>query len=231
METEYHRRQYEAIAVDQAAVPNRRLVALRARRRWIVLLLLCGLLIVTRLMMKSIALGQPMMPLPYAFVPSPNCDERPPGSAVNCIVLHATVEPSTAGTERIFLTPSRAVSAHFVVGKDGRVVQMVPVERRAWHAGTSVLEGVPSVNDFSVGIEMVNLNDGRDPYPDAQMQAVAGIIRFLRSRYDIPDSRIVSHAQIAQPQGRKTDPAGFDFDRIRRMAKEGLPEEIPPMDR
>lgn len=172
-----------------------------------------------------------LLPLPYAFVPSPNFDDRSPGAKIDCLVIHATVEPTTEGTMQIFLTPSRKVSAHFVVGRDGRVVQMVPVEKRAWHAGLSVLEGFRGVNDFSVGIEMVNLNDGKEPYPVEQMEAVAGIIRLLRSRYDIPDNRIVSHAQIALPAGRKNDPVGFDFDKIKQMAREGSSNDktdLPP---
>src|SRR5262245_6934077 len=95
----------------------RRPLAPRIRRRLVVLLLCCGLLAVTRLIVKTLALGQPgsPMPLPYAYLPSPNCDERPPGSAISCIVLHATVEPTTQRTEQIFLTPARGVSAHFIV--------------------------------------------------------------------------------------------------------------------
>jgi N-acetyl-anhydromuramyl-L-alanine amidase AmpD len=166
------------------------------------------------------------LPLPYAYVPSPNCDDRPVGTVINCIVLHATVEPTTEGTLGIFLNPERRVSAHFIVGRDGRVVQMVPVEKRAWHAGASVLDGVHSVNDFSVGIEIVNLNDGKDPYTVEQYQAVAGILRFLRSRYDVPDARIVSHAQIATPPGRKSDPQGLDFARICTMARN--PSAVEP---
>ena len=165
------------------------------------------------------------MPLAYAFVPSPNADDRPPLATVSCIVLHATVEPTTEGTIGIFVDPKRKVSAHFVVGRDGRVVQMVPIEKRAWHAGVSVLDGVSKVNDFSVGIEIVNLNDGVDPYPPAQVEAVAGLIRFIRSRYAIADERIVSHAQIALPAGRKSDPVGFDFDHVKVLAK--LPPPIP----
>lgn len=180
--------------------------------------------LVRRVMAQPIA--EAPMPLAYAYVPSPNCDDRPPGAVVNCIVLHSTVEPTTEGTINIFLNPARRVSAHFVVGKAGRVVQMVPVEKRAWHAGPSLLEGADKVNDYSIGIEMVNLNDGVDPYTDAQMEAVAGLIRFLRSRYAIPDSRIVSHAQIALPQGRKSDPLGFDFDKIRTLASHTDPN--PP---
>ena len=164
-------------------------------------------------------IAQSPLPLAYAYVPSPNCDNRPPNADINCIVLHATVEPTTEGTMNIFLNPARRVSAHFIVGKDGRVVQMVPVEKRAWHAGTSVLEGVGSVNDYSVGIEIVNRNDGKDPFTEAQYEAVAGIVRFLRSRYALPDSRLVSHAAIALPVGRKSDPLGFDFARLCALAK------------
>ncbi len=165
-------------------------------------------------------IAPPALPLVYAYVASPNCDDRPRGVGVTCIVLHATVEPTTEGTIGIFLNPARQVSAHFVAGRDGRVVQMVPIERRAWHAGNSLLENAPRVNDYSVGIEMVNLNDGKDPYPDAQMEAVAGVIRLVRSRYEVPDTRIVSHAQIALPAGRKSDPLHFDFEKIKALARE-----------
>ncbi len=158
------------------------------------------------------------MPLAYEFIASPNFGERPVNSPINTIVLHATVEPTTEGTIGIFLSPARQVSAHFVVGRDGRIVQMVPIEKRAWHAGVSTWDGMKDINNVSVGIEMVNLNDGKDPYPDAQYQAVAGIIRFVRSRYLVPDEHIVSHEQIALPQGRKSDPVGFDFARIRALA-------------
>jgi len=195
-----------------------------------VLLLACGLfatLLIRRPL--AVALTPVPMPLPYDFVPSPNCDNRPAGSTINCLVLHATVEPTTEGTMGIFLTPSRKVSSHFVVGRDGRVVQMVPIERRAWHAGPSVLDGTPGVNDYSVGIEMVNLNDGKDPYTDAQIHAVAGILRFLRSRYVIPDSRVVSHASIALPAGRKSDPVGFDFARVCALARTEPALKPPPV--
>jgi N-acetylmuramoyl-L-alanine amidase/AmpD protein len=118
-----------------------------------------------------------------------------------------------------FLDRHTHVSAHFIVGKDGRVVQMVRVEKRAWHAGISTLSGAPHVNDYSVGIEIINKNNGHDPYPLPQIEAVAGIIRFLRSRYNIPDARIVSHESIALPPGRKSDPRGLNFDLIRKLSR------------
>lgn len=186
-------------------------------------LTLMGLVLLTgvavwKMAQAQIPTGPPPMPLAYEFIPSPNFGERPVNSPINTIVIHATVEPTTEGTIGIFLNKERQVSAHFVVGRDGRVVQMVPIEKRAWHAGVSEWDGMKDINNVSVGIEMVNLNDGKDPYPDAQYAAVAGIIRFVRSRYNVPDNHIVSHAQIALPAGRKSDPVGFDFDRIKRMA-------------
>ena len=156
--------------------------------------------------------------LPYEYIPSPNYNNRPAGAVVSCVVLHSTVVPTLEETIGVFLAPRTEVSAHFVVGREGRVVQMVPVELRAWHAGVSVLDGVGNVNDYSVGIEMVNLNDGKQPYPPAQSAAVAGILRFLRSYFTIPDSRVVSHAQIALPAGRKSDPLGFDFAAMLALA-------------
>lgn len=191
---------------------------LRLRRRTVVTSLVVLAICLALLVLQRKELAKPL-PLAYHYIPSPNCDERPPGIEPDCVVLHATVEPTTPGTVKIFLSPASDVSAHFVVGKDGQIIQMVPVEKRAWHAGTSEWGGREKVNDFSVGIEMVNLNTGNDPYTEAQIQAVAGIIRFVRSRYPIPDDRIVSHAEVAQPPGRKSDPRNFDFDRIRALAK------------
>ena len=153
----------------------------------------------------------------YPTIASPNSDSRPWGERIDCVVLHATAQNEMREATILFAHRGSGVSAHFVVGRDGRVVQMVPVERRAWHAGVSQLAGVGGVNDYSVGIEMVNRDDGRDPYTDAQYRAVAGIVRLLRTRLTIPDDRIVSHAQIALPPGRKCDPLGFDFARLRRM--------------
>jgi N-acetylmuramoyl-L-alanine amidase len=198
------------------------------RRRMVLVALACGLF-ATFLIRRPLAvpLTPSIMPLPYDYVSSPNCDNRPAGATISCLVLHSTVEPTLEGTLGIFLNRTRKVSAHFVVGRDGRVVQMVPVERRAWHAGPSILDGVPGLNDYSVGIEMVNLNDGKDPYTEAQVHAVAGILRFLRSRYVIPDSRVVSHASIALPAGRKSDPVGFDFARVCALA--GIETVLQPL--
>ncbi len=153
------------------------------------------------------------------YIPSPNQGLRPANATVTAVVVHATVTPTTEATVDWFLTQRSQVSAHYVVGRDGRIVQMVDDTARAWHAGVSEMAGVKGVNDFSVGIEIVNLNDGKDPFTDAQYEAVAAIIRHIREQYDIPDSRIVSHEFVARPAGRKNDPKGFDFPRLLRLAR------------
>lgn len=155
----------------------------------------------------------------YTGIRSPNYNSRPLFATVDCIVLHATVTETADDAIRIFLNRDSKVSAHFVVERDGSVTQMVPLGKRAWHGGTSRLGQRANVNDFSVGIEIVNRNDGLQPYTDRQYKAVAGIIHHLRTtrHYTIPPERIVSHRAIAVPQGRKSDPRGFDFARLNRL--------------
>ncbi len=170
---------------------------------------------------RWIAIQQPLpvIGLPDTkFLPSPNWGVRSLGDKIDTLVIHSTVINTLEGTERAFWDDKeRRVSAHYVVDRDGTTVQMVDERRTAWHAGVSELEGRTGVNDFSVGIELVNLNDGKDPYPEAQYQAVQRILQDLRTRWNIPDEHIVSHAAIARPVGRKSDPLGFDFEKLKSM--------------
>ncbi|MFN8613323.1 MAG: N-acetylmuramoyl-L-alanine amidase [Vulcanimicrobiota bacterium] len=170
---------------------------------------------------RWLAIQQPgqRLGLPHTrFVASPNWGVRSLGDRIDTVVVHSTVINTLEGTERAFFDDKeRRVSAHYVVDRDGTTVQMVDERRTAWHAGVSELEGRTGVNDFSVGIELVNLNDGQDPYPEAQYEAVVRIIKDLRTRWEIPDSHIVSHAAIARPVGRKSDPVGFDFEKLKQM--------------
>ncbi|MFX5324550.1 N-acetylmuramoyl-L-alanine amidase, partial [Acinetobacter baumannii] len=79
--------------------------------------------------------------------------------------------------------------------RDGSIVQNVSTFDRAWHAGVSVdPNGHKGLNDFSIGIELVNLNDGKDPYPEAQLMALCGIIAEMKRRF--PIKQIVSHEFI-----------------------------------
>jgi len=160
-------------------------------------------------------------------VPSINCDERPSGEPVTLAVVHAiSLPPGEFGGEAIekFFTNALdydshpyfeglrglRVSAHFLVRRDGTVVQFVPCEKRAWHAGVSCHAGRTRCNDFSVGIELEGT--GEVAYTDFQYEALLALVGVLRRRYPIED--VVGHSDISP--GRKTDPGtSFDWMRLR----------------
>jgi hypothetical protein len=128
-------------------------------------------------------------------------------------VMHATGGVKTgdlwtlSGRDRRHL-----VSVHYYVTKLGEIYQLVQDKDVAWHAGISFWQGENDVNRFSLGVEMENLNDGRDPYPQSQIDAVLWLVRNKVQQYKIPRSRLVRHAQVALPPGRKSDPRGFPWD-------------------
>ena len=164
------------------------------------------------------------------FIRSPNCDERPTGTVITLAVVHGISLPpgrfGGRGIEQLFsnrLDPatdpyyaeiaSLRVSSHFVIRRDGRLVQFVPCALRAWHAGVSAWNGRQRVNDFSVGIEL----EGTDtlPYASVQYKMLARLMKALSRRY--PIAEVVGHSDIAP--GRKTDPGpAFDWQRFRRLA-------------
>jgi AmpD protein len=163
---------------------------------------------------------------PCRYVESPNHDERPAGAAVTLLVVHSiSLPPGQYGgdaIERFFcnrLDPAAhpyfagiaqlQVSAHFLVRRDGGLVQFVPTQRRAWHAGASAWRGRERCNDFSVGVELEGLDDA--PFAEAQYGALAGLSRALRRR--LPLRELAAHSDVAP--GRKTDPGpGFDWPRF-----------------
>ena len=165
--------------------------------------------------------------MPYR--PSPNCDERPPGTAIDLLILHAISLPPGAfggpGIDELFLNrldPSAhpyyagiaqlRVSAHFVIRRDGRCTQFVPCVKRAWHAGESSWRGRERCNDFSIGVELEGTEDV--PFENAQYLALARVTQALLRAYPIAD--IAGHAEVAP--GRKTDPGPhFDWPRYRRL--------------
>ena len=93
-------------------------------------------------------------------------------------------------------------------------MQMVQDELRGWHAGKSTWKGVPDTNDYSIGIELVNKNDGIDPYPSAQYQVLVALCKMLVAKHGIKVEDIMGHKDISH--SGKTDPAGFDMAQLRR---------------
>jgi len=136
--------------------------------------------------------------------PSPNFDARkaPP----SMIVLHYTGMPTGEGALERLRDPAAKVSSHYLVEEDGRVFRLVPEERRAWHAGVGAWKGERDVNAASVGIEIVNPGHefGYRAFPEAQIDAVIGLIADIRRRWSIDDDRIVGHSDVAPD--RKDDP-------------------------
>ncbi len=158
--------------------------------------------------------------------PSPNFDARraPP----DMIVLHYTGMQTGEEAVARLCDPAAKVSAHYVVEEDGRVFRLVPEERRAWHAGRSFWKGEMDCNAVSIGIEIVNPGHefGYRPFPDAQIEAVIALLGDIRTRWEVPDARIVGHSDVAPD--RKEDPGElFPWKRLAE-AGHGLWAEPAP---
>lgn len=159
----------------------------------------------------------PAVELPIIEMPSQHQDDRPEGTVIDAIVVHDTETPGVRDASTIvnwFKNPRSKVSAHYIIGKRGELVQCVPDVRRAWHAGPSKLEDREKVNDFSIGIELVNAQTGTDPFTDAQYRTLALLTADLVLRHQIPLTRIVGHRNVTNYPKVKKDPAdNFDWAR------------------
>ncbi len=137
-------------------------------------------------------------------VPSPNFDARrgPP----DMLVLHYTAMQTAEAAIARLCDAEAKVSAHYVVDEDGSILKLVPEERRAWHAGRGVWLGETDCNAASIGIEIVNPGHefGYRDFPEVQVDAVISLIADIRTRWTIPDNRIIAHSDLA-PE-RKQDP-------------------------
>ena len=150
------------------------------------------------------------------WVGSPNFNHRANPNDITGITMHATANSSLQGVIDWFNNPNAKVSAHYTIGKDGAIVQHVRDTDRAWHAGQSVWKGRSACNDYCIGIEMVNLNDGVDPYPEEQQKSSMALCAYLCYKYNINPDNIMAHYDIALPPGRKTDPRNYDMNQLRR---------------
>lgn len=167
----------------------------------------------------------PESPIAKGVVPSPNHGERR-GPPPDMLILHYTgMESASVALQRL-ANPMAEVSAHYFVFEDGRVVQMVPEGRRAWHAGQAAWKGERDINSRSLGIEIAHPGHvgGLPPYPEAQIAAVTALGRDLVQRWSIPPARVLAHSDIAPD--RKEDPGEvFPWE---RLAREGLGHHVPP---
>jgi AmpD protein len=163
---------------------------------------------------------------------SPNCDSRPPGTNISLALLHSISLPRGRydgdAIERLFtnrLDPSAhpsfadlaglRVSSHFLIRRGGELLQFVPLAARAWHAGASRWRGRERCNDFSIGIELEGVDDGR--FAAAQYESLRALIVKLLSVLPLRD--VAAHSDVAP--GRKSDPGShFDWARfLQQMAR------------
>ena len=158
----------------------------------------------------SAAPGQPSFE-PDTFMaadvaPSPNFDDRK-GGPPDILLLHYTgMQTGDAALERLTSAESK-VSSHYVVFEDGRIVQCVQEDKRAWHAGVSSWAGETDINSRSVGIEIVNPGHefGYDEFPLKQIAAVITLSKSILSRHpEILPERVLAHSDVAP--ARKQDP-------------------------
>ena len=165
-------------------------------------------------------------------VPSPNSDARPPGTAIDLIVVHGiSLPPGRFGgpwIDALFtnrLDPAAhpyfagvaalKVSAHLLVRRDGALVQYVPFAARAWHAGESSFAGRARCNDYSIGIELEGADGVRYTAKQYRRLAQAAAL-IMRLHPLVTAARIVGHSDVAP--GRKTDPGpAFEWPRLRAM--------------
>ena len=163
-----------------------------------------------------------------SFLESPNFNDRPVDEDISLLVIHSISLPpkkyNTDHIERFFLNEldftshnfyknieGMKVSAHVLIKRNGEVIQFVPFNKRAWHAGVSSYKGKNDCNNFSIGIELEGSDD--DIFEDIQYEKLSLITSLLIEEYDlITKDNIKGHSDIA-PE-RKTDPGVlFDWDR------------------
>jgi N-acetyl-anhydromuramoyl-L-alanine amidase len=161
------------------------------------------------------------------FRQSPHCDDRPEGERISLLVIHnISLPPGEYGGDWIDdlfmgrLDPGAhpyfadiaalKVSAHYLIRRDGTLIQYVDPDKRAWHAGVSSWKGRERCNDFSIGVELEGSDDV--PFAEPQYETLAALTKSLFERYGELD--IAGHSDIAP--ARKADPGPwFDWGRLR----------------
>ena len=164
--------------------------------------------------------------------PSPNFNYRPEGIELSLLVIHnISLPPGEYGggyIDDLFcnrLDPQAhpyfaeiaglRVSAHLLIGRDGGLVQYVPLHRRAWHAGVSCYQGRENCNDFSIGIELEGVDDA--PYDPRQYAVLLPLVEALVAVWPALGGNIVGHCDIAP--GRKSDPGpAFDWSILQHLS-------------
>lgn len=172
------------------------------------------------------AIGKLPISVEKEWIASINFGMRKP----NYVVIHHTAQDSLGQTIRTFHSEKAGVSAHYVVGRTGKVVQMVNDYYRAHHAGIGKWGNDTDLNSSSIGIELDN-NGTTDPWTDAQINALTELLSYLKVKYNIPQANFIGHMDLAPT--RKNDPSRFPW---KTLADKGFGYwydeylETPPID-
>jgi N-acetylmuramoyl-L-alanine amidase len=137
-------------------------------------------------------------PIPSEFIGTVNFNARKP----NYVIIHYTAQDSLAQTIKTFTLVKPQVSAHYVVGKNGKVVHMLNDYLRAWQAGISKWGSITDMNSCSIGIEIDN--NGHEPFNDVQVKSLLLLLAQIKKAYNIPTANFIGHQDIAP--ARKPDP-------------------------
>lgn len=145
------------------------------------------------------------------FIGSVNFGIRKP----SFVILHHTAQNSTDQTIKTFTLKSTQTSAHYVISRDGKVIQMVNDYLRANHAGVGKWGNEADLNSCSLGIELDN--NGNEPYSDAQINTLIAVLTTIKKKYNIPVANFIGHSDIAPK--RKIDPNNFPW---KKLAEQGF---------
>lgn len=137
--------------------------------------------------------------LPMEQRPSPNFGARQP----NFVIIHHTGSRSVDRALSVLTDPAQGVSAHYLIGRDGKVYHLVDELARAWHAGDAYWGGARDLNSAAIGIELDN--SGGEPFAQPQIEALLQLLEDLRARYKIPVANFLGHGDVAP--WRKSDPS------------------------
>ncbi len=155
---------------------------------------------------------------------SPNFEMRAEGKSPQLLILHYTGMATGQAAVNWLCNPESRVSCHYLVDVDGKIVQIVDEEYRAWHAGTSSWQGEIDINSTSIGIEIQNIGHsaGCPVFPDVQMQRVAELSLDIMQRHGLSPHHVLGHSDVAP--GRKIDPGeAFDW---KFLAQQGIGQMI-----
>ena len=152
--------------------------------------------------------------------PSPNCDARPEGGAIDMLILHYTGMKTAEEALARLCDPEARVSAHYTIDRAGQIYRHVAEDMCAWHAGVSFWAGERNVNARSIGIELVNPGHefGYVPFAIDQIAALIDLAGEILARHPIPPTRVLGHSDVAPT--RKTDPG--ELFPWRKLAERGI---------